>query len=214
MKNSIIVLMFVSVVCFGFSVQSAETSKQTTPKIYKILDRPLIPTGLGVTKLSGKDYYMGQFSIDSSAIYRSVEDLLYIDAARRMEFKFVSERRVSGRTFGRQLAESMKINNEKESLKAHMGSIKRFMGFFKKSIKKGDVIKIDYHKDFGTRVYYNDRRLGEISSGEIADKKEFYRIILNIWLGERPPSSTFKSGLLGQNGDDYAIRLQNRFKSM
>jgi hypothetical protein len=208
-KNSLTVLMIVSCLLLGVSVQSAEPESQKIRKEAKILDRPLIPTGYGITKLLKKDYYLGQLSIDKSAIYRTPEDLVFIDAARRMEFKFVSERKISGRTFGRQLAEGMKINNDSAALKDKMSMIKRFKSFFKKTIIKGDVIRFDYHGKFGTRVYQNKRLLGEIS-----ESREFYRFLLNIWLGERPPSSKFKSGLLGQNGDEYAIELQQRYESI
>ncbi len=209
MKNSLTVLMIVSCLLSGISVQSAETENQNILKEIKILDRPLIPTGYGLTKLLKKDYYLGQLSIDKSAIYRTPEDLVFIDAAKRMEFKFVSDRKMSGRTFGRQLAESMKINNDSKTLKESMVKIKKFISFFKRNIKKGDVIRFDYHGDFGTRVYLNKRLLGEISYS-----LDLYRCVISIWLGERPPSAKFKSGLLGQNGDEYAIELQQRYESI
>lgn len=208
MKKLLVILLLVSCLLQGFSVHSAESNNQ---RISKILDRTLIPTGLGLIKSHGEDYYLGRFSIDNNAVYRTAEDLVVIDAARRMEFKFLSRRAVSGRAFGRLLLEGMKINNRKDALKAHFDNIKRLKNFFfNKSIQKGDVIKMDYHVDFGTRVYLNNRRLGQIG-GQIADTREFYGLILNMWLGERPPSQKFKNGLLGQNDDDYAIKLQQQF---
>ncbi len=210
MKILLTVLMLVSYLFSGISVQGAESStSRITPKKITILDRPLIPTGYGITKLLEKDYYLGRLAIDEAAIYRTPEDLIYIDAARSMEFKFVSERKISGRTFARQLAEGIKINNDPKALRESMAQIKRFIAFFKRNIKKGDVIRIDYHGNFGTRVYQNKRLLGEISASLY-----FYRCVLNIWLGERPPSAKFKSGLLGQNGDEYAIELQTRYEAI
>lgn len=188
---------------------TAEESSQGQPGEVNILDRPLIPTGYGLTKLLNKDYYLGRFSIDKSAIYRSAEDLVFIDAARQMEFKFLTERKISGATFARNLLAAMKINNESSALSDNMEKIKRFKGFFTRTIKKGDVLRFDYHMDFGTRVYLNNRLLGEVS-----DSREFYRFVLNTWLGDRPPSSTFKSGILGQNGDQYAISLQQQYEGM
>lgn len=210
MKILVMALIVVSWTLSGVSVQSAEQSdtENTLQKI-KILDRPLIPTGYGVTKLLKKDYYLGRLAIDEAAIYRTPEDLVYIDAARSMEFKFVSERKISGRTFARQLAEGMKINNDPKALRESMPKIKLFISLFKRNINKGDVIRVDYHENFGTRLYQNKRLLGEIPLS-----LDFYRCVLNIWLGERPPSAKFKSGLLGQNGDEYAIELQTRYESI
>ena len=201
----VIMMLFVSVTT---NVVAEETSQGQPGEVF-ILDRPLIPTGYGLTKLLNKDYYLGRFSIDKSAIYRSAEDLVFIDAARQMEFKFLTERKISGATFARNLLGSIKINNESAALKDNMEKIKRFKSFFTRSIKKGDVLRFDYHMDFGTRVYLNNRLLGEIS-----ESREFYRFVLNTWLGDRPPSSTFKTGILGQNGDDYAISLQQRYEGM
>jgi len=210
MKNSTIVLItvFLSSVLFEMPVEAADNN-QDVIKVAKILDRPLIPTGYGLTKLLKEDFYLGQLSIDTAAVYRTSDDLVFIDAPRRMEFKFVTDRKISGRTFGRQLAESMKINNTADALKNSLPKIKKFMKFFKRSIKKGDVVRFDYHKDFGTRVYLNERMLGEI-----AYSLDFYRCLLNIWLGDRPPSAKFKLGLLGQNGDEYAIELQRRYNAI
>ncbi len=175
----------------------------------KILDRPLIPTGYGVVKVWNKDYYLGRFSIDNAAIYRTPEDLLFIDAARRMELKFLSDKKISGRAFMQHLIQSMKINNDPDALRDNIANLKLFKGFFKRPFVKGDVLRFDYHKRFGTRVYLNKRFIGEIS-----DSNEFYRFILNTWIGDRPPSEKFKRGILGQNGDDYAIELQKRFDEL
>ncbi len=199
----IFVLMFV----VFYSAVSAEEFSTYIPIVKaKIKERTLIPTGYGLTKFLNKDYYLARFSIDESAEYASADDLVYIDAARRMEFKFVSNK-LSGRTFWRRLSQGMKINNEREALKDNLVFVKRLQTFFKRTIKKGDTIRFDYHHDFGTRVYHNKRFLGEIS-----DSREFYRFIVNIWFGNRPPSNRFKDGLLGRNGDEYAINMQRRFE--
>ncbi len=206
--TKILIVMLILFAC-GHTNLIAQEGNQGQPGEVFILDRPLIPTGYGLTKLLNKDYYLGRFSIDKSAIYRSAEDLVFIDAARQMEFKFLTERKISGATFARNLLASMKINNESAALKDKMDKIKRFKRFFNRAIKKGDVLRIDYHMDFGTRVYLNNRLLGEVP-----DSREFYRFVLNTWLGDRPPSSTFKTGILGQNGDDYAISLQQQYEGM
>ena len=188
-----------------YSFEEAYTGYTPSQKA-KILERTLIPTGYGLTKFLNKDYYIARFSIDETAAYSSADDLIYIDAARRMELKFVTKK-VSGRTFWRRLSQGIKINNDRDALKDNLVYVKRLQSFFKRTIKKGDVIRFDYHHDFGTRVYHNKRFLGQIG-----DSLEFYRFIVNAWLGKRPPSSQFKEGLLGRNGNEYAINMQQRFE--
>jgi len=205
-----IIIALLSFLALSISVAKGEENQiLTPPKVHSIKGVELIPTGYGLTKLLNKDYYLGRFSIDRDAVYRTPEDLIFIDAARRMEFKFVMDRKISGQTFSRKLAESMKINNEISALKDNIDLIKQFKGFFKRTIKKGDVLRFDYHPDFGTRVFLNKRLLGEIS-----ESREFYRFVLSTWLGERPPSAKFKFAILGQNGDDYAIKLQQQYESL
>ena len=200
-------LIFISLFLFTSIVHAEQASN--VPQVAKISDRVLIPTGYGLTQMLGEDYYLARFSIDRDAIFGSAEDLAFVDAARRMEFKFISARKISGRSFVRKIAEGMKINNEKSALKENMSSIKSFMSFFRRSIKQGDTLRFDYHESFGTRVYLNKRMLGEISYS-----RAFYRCLLNVWVGDRPPSSKFKKGIVGQNGDEYAINLQQRYDSI
>lgn len=207
MKYFKIITIIIALIIVSIYPSAQAAVKQRTP--LKILDRPLIPTGYGEAKFLYKDFYLGCFLIDSSAVYRTPEDLLFIDAARRMEFKFVTEKRMSGRAFAQQLLQSIKINNASDALRANIANLRLFKDFFKRSIKKGDILRFDYHKRFGTRVYLNKRLIGEIS-----DSNEFYRFILNTWLGDRPPSAKFKRGILGQNGDEYAIELQKRFDAL
>lgn len=192
----------------GNSVQSLK-ARDDNQQIPPILDTQLIPTGYGITKLLKRDYFLASLLIDKNAIYNSAEDIIYIDAARRMEFKFVADRKISGRTFGREMAAAIKINNQKDEIIESKRQIKEFMKLFRRSIKKGDVLRFDYHDDFGTRIYQNNRQLGEITYSKL-----FYRLLLRIWLGEMPPSSLFKTGILGQNGDDYAVAMQIRYQSL
>lgn len=206
MKNLLVVLMALSFFV-GESAQSLEKNVQPSPaKILKIL---LIPTGYGLTKLMKNDYYLASLLIDKDALFQDSEGLIFIDATKRMEFKFVTDRRISGRTFGRQIAAAIKINNSEAEVKESKTQIKRFIRLFKRNIKKGDVIRFDYHDKFGTRIYHNNRRLGEIPYSNV-----FYRVLLRMWLGDRPPSTQFKKGIMGLNGNEYAISMQQRYQSI
>ncbi len=208
MEKSLAVLVMFSFL-IGQSVHGFE-SNPANNKVQKILKVPLIPTGYGVTKTQKNDYYLASLLIDKDALLQNAdaEGIVYIDATKRMEFKFVADRIISGRTFARQLAAAIKINNTREEIKESKAQISRFIRFFRRSINKGDILRFDYHSSFGTRVYLNKRRLGEIPYSSV-----FYRVLLRMWLGNQPPSSQFKSGILGQNGDEYAISMQKRYKT-
>jgi len=155
------------------------------------------------------DYYIGAFYLDDAATFASGDDLVFIDAPRRMEFRFASEHKISARGFGRKIAEGIRINNEKINIDSENAKLKKLMGLFKGTYKKGDIIRFDYHNSFGTRVSYNGRTLGTISRS-----RDFYRLLVRLWVGERPPSSLFKEGIIGKNEDTYSINLLKRFVSL
>lgn len=65
-------------------------------------------------------------------------------------------------------------------------------------VKNGDVIWIDYIPDIGTQVSLNTRRLGSVIQGS-----DFYRAIMQVWLGKEPADATLKRAMLGiKEGDE------------
>ncbi|MCW8876665.1 MAG: chalcone isomerase family protein [Kangiellaceae bacterium] len=190
--------------------EESEADKIIAAQNVKLGDRPLKMVGMGLTQLMNDDYYIGAFYVDDAAQYDSAEDLAYLKAPRRMEFRFASERKVSGRGFGRKLAEGIKINNEAEYIKAEGENLRRFIGMFRGTYKKGDIVTVDYYKaDSRTRISLNGRQLGVIDRSS-----DLYRMLVNVWVGGRPPSSKFRDGIMGQNENEYAIQLLRRFVSL
>jgi hypothetical protein len=186
-----------------------ENEKLIAVQKVMIVDRPLIMRGMGLTQLLNDDYYIGAFYLDDAATFATGEDLIFIDAPRRMEFRFASGHKVSARGFGRKIAEGIRINNEKNNIESEKDKLRIFMSLFKGSYKKGDIVRFDYHNSFGTRVSLNGKTLGTIKRS-----RDFYRLLVRLWVGERPPSSLFKQGIIGKNEDNYSIELLKRFVSL
>jgi len=205
-----IVFLVVSLLSTSVAIaEKSEEEKLLEVQKSQILDRPVLMVGMGLTQLMSDDYYIGAFYIDQAAQYSGGEDLVYIEAPRRMEFRFASNRKISGRGFGRKIAEGIRINNAKTNVDDENRNLQRFIKFFKGNYKKGDVIQFDYHDSFGTRVNLNGRRLGEINNSA-----DLYRLLVRIWVGDRPPSSQFKKGITGNNEAEYAIELLRKFVSL
>ena len=61
------------------------------------------------------------------------------------------------------------------------------------TVRKGDVIRLDYQPGRGTAVTINNERRGTIEG------EDFMHAWLRIWLGERPADAGLKKGLLGKN---------------
>lgn len=68
--------------------------------------------------------------------------------------------------------------------------IARFNGLFR-SVRKGDVIRLDYLPGAGTTVAINNETRGVIES------EDFRQAWLRIWLGREPADPGLKQGLLG-----------------
>jgi hypothetical protein len=194
--------------CIGNVTAAEQTENEKLIAVQKItiVDRPLIMAGMGLTQLISDDYYIGAFYIDSAATYAEPDDLVYIDATRRMEFRFASKRKISARSFARKIAEGIRLNNSKANIDAEKDKLKKLMGMFKGNYKKGDILSFDYHQSFGLKVLLNGRTIGTIERS-----RDLYRLLVKIWVGDRPPSSKFKVGITGKNDNAYAIELLKRF---
>lgn len=60
-----------------------------------------------------------------------------------------------------------------------------------KTVKKNDVITLDWQPGTGTLISMNGSEIGRIAG------EDFYRALLAIWIGEKPVSDDLKKGLLG-----------------
>lgn len=186
---------------------SDEEKLQNAQKM-TIGDRTLVMKGMGLTRRVSGDYYIAAFYMDESAQGTTEDDLVYLETARSMKYRFVSERKVSARSFSRKIAESIRINNESKDIKLEGKNINKFLGLFKGSYKKGDEIRFDYHNKKGTLVFLNNKLLGEFRRSA-----KLYTLLLNTWIGKKPPSNDFKVGILGRNpSNEDALKLLRRFE--
>ncbi len=80
----------------------------------------------------------------------------------------------------------------REQFKALKPKLEAFNKLFI-TVKRGDVITLDYLPGTGTRVSINDQIKGSIPG------EEFYPALLNVWLGEDPADSDLKEGMLGND---------------
>ncbi|WP_196137681.1 chalcone isomerase family protein [Aliikangiella sp. G2MR2-5] len=212
--NILLVVTFLVLANFSFAEEATSEAelneKLMAAQKIKLGDRPLLMVGMGLTRLMNDDYYIGAFYVDEAAQYDMGEDLAYLDASRRMEFRIASKSNISGRGFKRKLAEAIRINNAPTNVKGESEGLQQLFKLFKGTYKPGDKICFDYYKQGAiTRVTYNGRTLGEVRRS-----KDLYQLLLKTWLGERPPSSKFKEGISGRNDTKYALDLLRRFVTL
>ncbi len=111
---------------------------------------------------------------------------------QRMEMTILVEE-WSKRRFTQHLGQAIAINNTADNQEHNAKDIATFNTLIKDYLIRGDRIVIAKDIDSGTSISVNGITLMETES------HDFFTLFLNTWIGSRPPSSTFKSSILGQH---------------
>ena len=168
-------------------------------------DSELVLNGLAKARQDQSDYYLAALYLTQT--FQFVASIDNDTVAKRMELKIVADS-ISARRFGRYWKEAISINNEKQAWEDDVEQIIEFTKLFKGSLKKGDVIDFDYIPNKGTYVTVNNTQLGRIRGSS------FFSLLLMSWIGPRPPSESFKEGILGRNNAQTAISLQKEYQEL
>lgn len=160
-------------------------------------------------KVAGKDLKLNGAGVRVKAIFKvyvaglylpekktSVADILAMAGPRRVNI--VMMRDVSADDFGQSFITGLNNNSDKSEKTKIMNQTMQFGEMFQAlpSIKKGDVLTLDWIPGTGTVSTMNGKKLGE-AIPDIA----FYNAVLKIWLGENPADSGLKPQLLGTAKD-------------
>ena len=120
-------------------------------------------------------------------------DVLALNGPKRLHI--VTLRELTAEQFADALVEGIHKNHsdtEMEPLKARIEDFKLAMLAVKKAAE-GTVVDIDWLPDNGTRLMVGGKQQGKDIPGE-----DFYRAMLNIWLGPKPAQDDLKEALLGK----------------
>ncbi len=160
-------------------------------------------------KVAGKDLKLNGAGVRVKAIFKvyvaglylpekktNVADILAMTGPRRVNI--VMMRDVSADDFGQSFITGLNNNSDKSEKTKIMNQTMQFGEMFQAlpSIKKGDVLTLDWIPGTGTVSTMNGKKLGE-AIPDIA----FYNAVLKIWLGENPADSGLKPQLLGTAKD-------------
>lgn len=96
----------------------------------------------------------------------------------------------------RELSKSLQSRASKEpeavrqAMSARVNALSALIDGLNK-VRPGDVLDLDYVPDVGVQLRYNDQNVGKPVEGE-----DLYRVVLKIFVGERPVDKRMKEGLL------------------
>ena len=149
----------------------------------------LLLNGGGVRKKFFMDIYIGALYLPEKTTDRQ-HILSDTGPARvRMHFLYseVSREKIIGGWH-----DGLSANLPAREYTALQPRLEQFNGLFR-SVRRGDVISIDYIPDTGTGVRINDELRGVVPGND------FFRALLKIWLGDKPVSKSLRQGMLGNS---------------
>jgi len=154
---------------------------------YQVGQQSLLLNGAGVrSKLFIKIYigalYLGKTSNSPAAI-------LAATGAKSMQMTMLYKE-VEAEKITQGWNEGFKANLNDVELKTLEDRLKNFNALFP-TLRKGDIVRMDYSPDTGTQLSINKRQLGHIEGAD------FFTALLKVWIGEHPADKNLKKGLLG-----------------
>ncbi|MDQ2823242.1 MAG: chalcone isomerase family protein [Pseudomonadota bacterium] len=156
----------------------------------KVAGKELVLNGAGMrTKIIIKVYAAGLYLTDKKS---TMAEIAAMDGPRRM--KLMMARDLSIDSFGNAFMDGLRENTSVAERNAMVQQITKFGEMFAgvPSLKKGDVMTIDWLPGVGTVCELNGKKVGEVVP-DIA----FYNALLRIWMGEHPADRSLKPALLG-----------------
>ena len=147
----------------------------------------LILNGAGIRTKFIFDIYIGSLYLEK--IQKTSEAVYATHGEKRISMHFLydevnKEKLVDGWNDG------FKNNLTTNELTKFKAQIEQFNSFFV-TVKKGDVIHLNFIPTTGTEVIINNKSVGNIE-GDI-----FFTALLKIWLGDDPADSDLKKAMLG-----------------
>jgi hypothetical protein len=147
----------------------------------------LILNGAGIRTKFVFDIYVGSLYLEKKLT--SAKDIFTDPGEKRISMHFLykevtKEKLVDGWNDG------FKNNHTSGELEKLNARITQFNNLFV-TVKKGDVINLNFTPASGTQVIINGESKGRIAGSD------FFTAVLKIWLGEEPADSELKEAMLG-----------------
>jgi hypothetical protein len=151
----------------------------------------LVLNGAGVrTKFLMKVYAIGLYLPEKN---HHGDEVLALKAPKRVLISILMHE-ITSEQFMNALRDKLSSDltpAEMKAMQASLGQINEIMHAVK-TLKKGQVVSLDFLPGQGTRVVVNGEIRGNYIPGE-----DFYRALLSGWIGDNPVSEKLKRSLLG-----------------
>ena len=187
-KNPLILLLALAL--SSFTVSAVEIEGVEIPDTLSLpnSDTTLLLNGAGIRKKFFMDIYIGALYLESQTT-EAKAILQGTGAASVMMHFLYSEVSKDKITDG--WTDGLEKNTSHTKMQALKESLTTFNKLFR-TVRKGDVIRIDYLPDNGTQVRINGEWRGTVEGND------FFRSLLAVWLGEKPVTKSLRESMLGR----------------
>ncbi|MDH5407386.1 MAG: chalcone isomerase family protein [Gammaproteobacteria bacterium] len=143
--------------------------------------------GAGVRSKFVFDIYVGALYLKKPS--KDINEILNMDGPKRILMHFVYDE-VEKEKLTDGWIDGFKNNNSAEQFAQLNERLQKFNSYFI-TVKKNDVIMLDYIPGVGTEIHINNDVKGSIPG------QDFYHALLKVWLGEIPADPELKKAMLG-----------------
>lgn len=158
---------------------------------------PAVELGGSRLQLNGKGTrYRVAFKVYDMALYttrkvNTADDLLALPGPKRLQFYALRE--LPGTDLGRLFLRGMTANATQQQMTRHAQASARLIEVFsgRPKMLPGESFAMDYEPGRGTTFYI----LGKSQGAPVGDE-EFFRLVLQIWVGESPADYGLRDALL------------------
>jgi Chalcone isomerase-like len=181
--------IFLLISLSSFSLQAKEVAGINIPENISFSDQStkLVLNGAGIRTKFIFDIYIGSLYLEKKL--NSAEAIYSLAGEKRISMHFLydeieKEKLISGWNTG------FENNLTDEELIKFKSQIDQFNALFV-TVKKGDVINLNFTPTTGTQMVMNSKVRG------LVEGDSFFTALLKIWLGEEPADSDLKEAMLG-----------------
>lgn len=149
-------------------------------------DVNLFLQGASVRKKLFVDVYAG--ALYSGEKITNADNALEAKSPKQMRMVFIYNN-LSANKLKNAWVEGITNNNPKEDINKNKDNLDKFYSIFNSSMSKGDELVIQQSDSGSTDVFINKNQIVSINGNG------FFNLLLNTWVGSKPPSKQFKQDL-------------------
>lgn len=175
---------------FSQGASAAEISGIKLDDTVRVAGKELKLNGFGMRQKFVVKVYVTSLYLPEKS--KSVAEIMKMEGPRRVTI--VMMRDLTSDDFGNAFMNGLNSNLDTTEKAKIITQISKFGEMFAllDTLKKGDVLHLDWIPGTGTQCEFNGKKIGEV-----VPDLAFYNAILRIWMGEHPVDNSLKVALLG-----------------